>query len=227
MPGEHQGGDEATLRFARLLAARLCHDLGGVLAGLVAALGEVPDDPQALPLAVDAAGALARRVALLRTAWGEDPAPLDCARLGALAGGLPNAGRLRIVCRLQPPDADLPAATVRLLANVMLLAAESLPRGGTLEMTGEAGGRVLVQIDGARAGWPPGLGALLASPPAARLALEALHGAAGVRGLQSPLTAVLAHQGNIAASLLLSATAGQPPPLLLDFTKAAENSQAF
>jgi histidine phosphotransferase ChpT len=201
---------------AHLLATRLCHDLSGPLSGLAAALGEMPGDPEALPLALDAAQVLRQRMALLRAAWGGVQAPIACSGLRELAGWLPNAARLRIDVDLAGPDEPIAGTTVRLLVNVLLLAAESLPGGGALQMSGNPGGQVVVGIAGRRAAWPPGFGALLASADAARQAASALSGTAGLRGVQAVMTALLAHHAGARAALLLAATTEQAPPLLLD-----------
>jgi hypothetical protein len=217
MPGEPAFAVPASaLRLSQLFVTRLCHDLSSPLSGLGAAIGELPHDPEALSLAVDAAQALARRIALLRAAWGDELPALSADDLRTLALGLPNAARIQV--RLAGLTADQPfsPSAGRLLVNVMLLAAESLPGGGTLELSGNTTGQVVVCIVGKRAAWPAGLGALLASSEAAARAADALQGSTGVRGLQAPLTALLAHEAGIRASVLLAGTAERVPPLLLD-----------
>jgi histidine phosphotransferase ChpT len=127
------GLDDA-LRLAELLANRLCHDLSGPLNGLGAGLAEaVAGSAMAadgLALAQEAATVAIRRLVLLRAAWGEVGEALDRPALERLASGLPGR-RVRVdLSRLTEPVRFAPNAS-RLLLNVMLLAAESLPRGGT------------------------------------------------------------------------------------------------
>jgi histidine phosphotransferase ChpT len=215
MPGEPNVAPD--MRLALLLATRLCHDLSGPLSGLGAALGEMPQDPEALQLAIDAARALRLRVALLRAAWSTDPPAIARDGLRDLSGGLTNAARLRMDLDELEDSAAFDPVAARLLVNVMLLAAESLPAGGVITLGGSPGGPVFVRIAGKRAAWPVGLGAMLASAAAARQAADALHGSASVSGLQAPLTALLIHAADVPAALLLAATAEQAPPLLLDF----------
>ncbi len=206
------------LRLAHLLVTRICHDISNPLHGLGAALGELPGDPQALPLAVDAAHVLRQRIALLRAAWGDEPPALARDGLLDLARGLPNASRLQVVVDGLSADAPFQPAATRLLVNVMLLAAESLPAGGMLALTGAPGGTVVAAIAGRQAAWPAGFGALLASADAAWTALGALRGVAGLRGVQAPLTALLAHQAGVRAALLMATVAEAAPPLLLDLS---------
>jgi histidine phosphotransferase ChpT len=211
----HQG-----LRLAELLTTRLCHDLAGPLSGLGMALGEAPRDPEALALAHDAALALRRRLALLRAAWGEAASALDATELTDLAQGLPNAHRLALVFDLRPAGADFTPAAGRVVLNALLLAAESLPRGGTLSLSGDPARDVVVAIAGPGAAWPVGLGALLRDPAPAWTAIAAAQGPAGVRGLQAPVTALLAEAAGVRASLLLARAAEPLPPLLLDCSTA-------
>jgi histidine phosphotransferase ChpT len=220
MDGRDAGGAALALRLAHLLATRLCHDLSSPLGGLLAALGELPADAEAGGIAVDITRALCDRIALLRAAWGTPPPPMRRDDLVALARGLPNASRLR----LDVDDLDAKAAfspiAARLLANLLLLAAESLPGGGTLVLSGAPGGVVVARFTGARAAWPRGLGAILASAAAAEAAIDAAttaHGLDGPRAMQAPLTALLAHAASVPARLLLAAEAEAAPPLSLDF----------
>lgn len=210
----------AALHLALLLAARLSHDLSGPLGGLAAALDEMPADPDAQPLAQDAALVLRRRLQLFRAAWGGWPAPLGQTTLQELAGGLPNARRLQMVLDgLEDPPGFAPAAA-QVLLSAMLLAAESLPGGGMLALAGKPGDVVAVTIAGPRAAWPEGFGAMLASADAAWEAVGRLDGPTELRTLPAPMTALLAHRIGVRGSLLLAGHAELVPPLLLDFSVA-------
>jgi histidine phosphotransferase ChpT len=205
---------------AQLVAARICHDLSGPLGGLGGALDEAAADPGALALAREAALVLRQRLALLRTAWGLPPARLTQAVLRDLAGGLPNASRLQVEFVNLEPGSFSPAAGP-VVASALLLAAESLPGGGVLAVAGKPGGVVILAIAGLRAAWPVGFGAMLAGKAAAQEAIDELAGAAGLRNLAGPMTALLAHEAGVRAALLLAAKAEQAPPLLLDFSGVA------
>jgi histidine phosphotransferase ChpT len=210
--------DPAMLHLAQLVAARICHDLSGPVGGLGAALGEIDDDPTAVQLARDAALVLRQRLRLLRIAWGTAPEPLRRAALRDMAGGLPNAPRLRLELDALADDPPFASEAARVVMGAMLLAAESLPGGGMLALAGNPGSVVVLTIAGPRASWPVGLGAMLANVTEARRAAAALIASAGLRALPAPLTALLAHQSGVRASLLLASGTEQVPPLLLDFS---------
>jgi histidine phosphotransferase ChpT len=190
------------LRLSELLSSRFSHDIGGPLGTLMGALELALEgagaSSDALAAAVEAAGELNLRLQLLREAWTGNGTALDLSRLDALARGLPGAHRLDVDL------STLPAATVfsprmaRILLNVLLLAAESLPRGGVIALATADGADILVTIIGMRAAWPAGLAACLADEDAAWAALS------GRRGLLAPLVGLLSRRLAVRVSLLLS-----------------------
>ena len=204
------------LLLAELLASRLCHDLSSPLSGLSAALGEVAADASALDVAREATAAFGRRLMLLRAAWGM-PAALPAGGLATLAAGLPNAHRITVELAGGLADAPLPAVVARLLVNAVMLAAESLPRDGTVMLTGDAAAEIAVRIAGDRAGWPDRLAAMLAAPAAA---WDGLAGGMRSARLQAAVTALLAHQAGARPRLLLGGS-GAVPPLLFDLRAVA------
>lgn len=195
------------LLLAERLATRLCHDLSGPLNGLSAALGEADADRDALALAQEAATALRQRLRLLRAAWGA-PAALAAGGLAELAAGLPNAHRIELALAGPVATAALSPVCARLLLNALLLAAESLPHGGLISFEGDPAQDVVLGIDGARAAWPEGLGAMLADPAAAWPSLTE-----GMR-VQAGLTALLAHQAGARVRLLLGRSGAATAPVL-------------
>ena len=203
------------LRLSELVALRLCHDFGGLLGTLTGTLelcADAAGPSSELATATEAASELTARLQLLREAWAGDGSGLDLRGLQALARGLPGAHRVRLDVSALPPDAAFPPSMARLLLNVLLLAAESLPRGGTVGLAAAGGQDVLVTISGPRAGWPPGLAASLTDKAAAWAALT------GPRTLMAPLVALLASQLGIRVSILLPmgrSRRANPPPLLL------------
>ncbi len=203
------------LTLAELLATRLCHDLSGPASGLLAALGEADADPGALDLARESAAVLRSRMLLLRAAWGA-PAPLEGSALRDLAAGLPGGHRLHLALHDTLTKATLPGPVARLVVNAMLLAAESLPAGGTIAIAGAPDGSLVVQPEGRGAAWPPGLGALLANPDAAWAAL----GDERPQTLLPALLALLAQAAGVTVRLLLAGTAEAVPPLLIDLHRA-------
>ncbi|MFZ2004572.1 MAG: histidine phosphotransferase family protein [Stellaceae bacterium] len=140
------------MRVSELLMARLCHDLAGPIAaiGNGAELLE-DDDPdfarQAATLIGDSAGAASKRLQLFRFAYGFSD--------GALAGPPPHllAGQYfsggAIACDYAEAARGLDAAWQRLGCNLLMIAAEALPRGGKLALLAEGGGiAVSAQGDG-------------------------------------------------------------------------------
>jgi histidine phosphotransferase ChpT len=147
------------LALAATLCARVCHDLAGTIGALAGALTVATEsgDAEALALAADCARDLAARLRLLRAAWGGEGDAPDPATLVA---GLPGAERLRV--DLSGLAAHGPAAR-RVAANLLLLAAESLPRGGAIALSGHDAALSL-EIAGPRAAWPEALAGCLADP---------------------------------------------------------------
>jgi hypothetical protein len=117
------------------------------------------------------------------------------------------------------PEAVFPPAAGRLILNVLLLAAESLPGGGIVALSGSPTRNVLVTIAGPRAAWPAGFAACVTDETAAWAA------ATSARSLQAPLTALIACRDGTRLSLLMPSGAGNDttlPPLLLSFPPAGD-----
>jgi histidine phosphotransferase ChpT len=210
-------GMNESLRLAELLCARLCHDLSGPLGALIGILEIARDeqpDSETLALAEDTAVELGQRLKLLRAAWGHDDDEMDVARLRGFADCLSSSRRVRLDLAGLAPDAVFPAPAARVVLNLVLLAAESLPGGGIVALSGSAAGSVLVTISGPRAGWPAGFAATLHDEAATWEAVLA-----DPRRLQGPLTALLARGLGLRLSMLMPAGAmGEAevsPPLLL------------
>jgi len=216
MHGERvRSGRAEGLRLTELLATRLAHDLSGPISGLCAALGEARADGEALALAEEAAATLRRRLALYRAAWGA-PSALAGGSLREMAAGLPSAHRLRLDLAGPIEAAALAPEAARLLLNLLMLAAESLPRGGAITLEGDPAQDVVLGIDGPRAGWPEGFAALLGDAEAAWAALPA-----APRGprMQAALTALLAHRAGARLRLLLGAAPEAAAPLLVELRR--------
>ena len=112
------------------------------------------------------------------------------------------------------PKAVFSPPAARLMLNVLLLAAESLPGGGVVALSGSPSAQIVVTLAGPRAAWPVRLASCLADATAAATALD------DVRGLQAPLTALIAHTNGFRMSLLMpgsTVNAGELPPLLVSF----------
>ena len=207
-----------SLHLAELLCSRLCHDISGLLGSLLGVLeiARVEQaESEALAVAEDTAVELTQRLRLLSAAWGQDSEPVDVVQLQTLADSLFASPRLRLDLFGMDPDAEFAPGAGRLLLNVLLLAAESLPGGGIVALSGSPANNVVVTIAGPRAAWPPRFWACLTDETAGwATAITARH-------LQAPLTALIAREHGIRLSMLMSAGAGSEasvPPLLLSFT---------
>jgi histidine phosphotransferase ChpT len=198
------------LTFAELLCARLTHDLSGPLATISGAveLLSLPDEgarQEAAQLAGEATSQLARRLKYLRAAWGGGGQELTVAAIAAMAAGVLGAGRV-VPDVARVADSDRPLGPLaRVLLNALLVAAEALPRGGTIVCAGDPQTQLVLQPVGEGAAWPRGLAQLIAGDDPFAAAAEA-----GPRGIAAPMMVALARRDGIAVSLLM----GQGLPLL-------------
>jgi histidine phosphotransferase ChpT len=213
-----QPGD--SLRLAELLAIRLCHDLSGPLGTLMGALELVAGDPEspaeALPLAGEVSAALGRRLRLLRAAWGGATASISVAEFAKLTEGV-QVRRGQVDLEGLDPAARFSPCAARVALNVVLLAAEGLPGGGTAAFSGNPAADVVVTLAGPRAAWPSGFIACLGDESLAWQALQTRDDAQASRGIQAVLTVLIARASGIRLSLLLSPTSDTAPPLLMNF----------
>ena len=216
-PGGAVADDNAqpgrSLRLAERLTARLCHDISGALGTVVNALELAATDaeslPEALPLAEEASAGLRRHLRLLRAAWGGGAEPMDMATLLELAEGLPTARKLRIDGSAVQAGVPFGAPAARLMLNLVMLAAESLPRGGRLALAGDPQREIVALIEGQNAAWPAGFGACVADTE------TAWRSVGDARTLVGPLLALLARDQGAQLSFLFGAGTQEPPPLLI------------
>lgn len=205
-------------RLARILCARLCHDLGGAVGGLTGTLDLVQSiDDEMMSLARETGVGLRQRLRLYAAAWGGPTTDQDAESLAGLLLGSPASPRVRFDLDGLAPGAVLPAAIVPVALNAALLGAEALPRGGTVFLSGtaEAGLMVLPQPHPALASrtavaaWPPLLLSLLVGTSLE----DGL--AAGPRHVVAPLLLALLAELEWKASFGFGSGPG-PLPLLLD-----------
>ena len=196
-------GMSDSLRLAELLCARLCHDLSGPLGALVGILEIAREEQPAgetLALADETANELVQRLRLLRAAWGQDSDDMDVARLRGFAECLSSSRRVLLDLAGLEPGATFPPPAARVVLNLLLLAAESLPGGGVVALSGSPAHSILMTISGPRAAWPAGLAIWLNDEAAAWEAMLA-----DPRRLQGPLAALLAHGLGLRLSMLMPA----------------------
>jgi histidine phosphotransferase ChpT len=207
------------LRLSELLCARLCHDLSGLLGSLIGVLEIAREEhasSETLAIAEETAIELGQRLKLLRAAWGQDGEELDVIRLQNFADSLSASRRLRLDLEGLELESAFSQPAGRLILNILLLAAESLPGGGVVALAGSPASHILITISGPRAAWPTGFGGYLADETAAWAAVLA-----GPRNVQAPLTALIARAHGFRLSILMAASASgdsdASPPLLLSF----------
>lgn len=194
---------------AEMLAARLCHDLGGAIGTLAGTLDLVEGaDGEMLGLARETATALRLRLRLYSAAWGGGAEDAGPGAIAELLTGCSASPRVRFATDGLPPEMVLPAAVVPIALNAALLAVEALPAGGVVRLAGDAGGLVVL-ADGRRAGWPPELMAALADAPLADLL------AGGPRRVLVPLLLGQLQRAGWHAAFGLGAEPDMAPPLLL------------
>ena len=196
-------------RLARTLCARLCHDLGGAVGSLTGTLDLVePGEEELLTIAQETGVVLRQRLRLYAAAWGGPTTAHDAAGLAAMLGGSPASPRVRFDLDGLAPGGMLPAPIVPIALNAALLAAESLPRGGVVSLSGAAEGGLVVLPQGNSASWPPPLMALLSGTPAQAVLAE------GPRTVLAPFLFALLGEAGWDATLGFAGEGGLVPLLL-------------
>lgn len=153
------------LRVSELLMARLCHDLAGPIAAIGNGAELLDDDDpdfarQAATLIGDSAGTAARRLQLFRFAYGFSAGALAGPPPHLLAGEYFSGGP--ITCDYSEAARGLDPAWQRLGCNLLMIAAEALPRGGRLALLAEGDG-VAVAAHGDGTGPSAEMGAAMSS----------------------------------------------------------------
>ena len=128
------------LKLAELLCSRLCHDLvspvGAVNNGieLMEEFGEAGGDGEALRLIASSGKQASRRLQFYRVAFGQAGTQLaqPVADVRELLEGIFAGGKLAVQWDAASTKAPPAAGWGKMLLNLLALASESLPRGGTL-----------------------------------------------------------------------------------------------
>lgn len=146
-------------RLAELLCARLCPDLAGPV-GAAAAGAELAEDAgndldaETLALVATSAAGAAARLKFFRTALGPVASAQDAAVVKELAEGYlrtsVSGGVAGIELEWGSALRTLDGDTARLVLNLILMARDSLPRGGTIavEVADQGPGTALVHARG-------------------------------------------------------------------------------
>jgi histidine phosphotransferase ChpT len=128
---------------AELLCARICHDLSGPVGAVAAGaelMAEDGTDQESMDLLAASAKASIARLKFLRVAFGPGTA-LDAQKLRELIASFlatrNPAGGEGGVDLVWPESWSLPGSFTRLVANMVLLAQDCVPRGGLIRIGSE------------------------------------------------------------------------------------------
>jgi len=167
------------LELAALLCSRVCHDLISPVGAIVNGLEVLDDNPKpedrefALELIRKSAKTASARLQFCRLAFGaagSAGAQIDLGDAQAMARGHIEDGKVSITWNL--PRILLPKNRVKLLLNMLVIAQQTIPRGGTLTIDPIGEGVTMafrVTASGLNARLPQNIANLLSStqPPAA------------------------------------------------------------
>jgi hypothetical protein len=195
-------GTLGALHLIEQTAARLCRALNGSVVRLNEALSAQARDETAI---LEAAKRLTNQVNLLEAAWGPADQPISLHQLAHMAHGLPD--HIAVNLSALPPAIVFPASLGRIVLNILLLAADSLPEGGQIMLAGTPED-LFIRIDGPAAAWPTGMAICLANEAEAQSALT------DGRHPQMALTVQLAHTAHIRLSALLASHTQSEPAIL-------------
>jgi histidine phosphotransferase ChpT len=163
------------LELAALLCSRVCHDLISPVGAIVNGLEVLDDNPKpedrdfALELIRKSAKTASARLQFCRLAFGaagSAGAQIDVGDAHTMARGHFEDDRTKIAWNL--PRVLLPKNRVKLLLNMMVIAQQTIPRGGvlTVDSTGETEtGGFRVAATGLNARMPQNIADMLANGP--------------------------------------------------------------
>jgi len=133
------------LEFSAFLVSRVCHDLVGPLGAVVNGLEVLEDErdaamrADALKIVTSSAAQALARLQFMRIAFGaagSAGAELDLGEVNRLVSGLLAGGKITL--SWEPPHVNWPKDWAKLLMNAALIAADCLPRGGTVAIEAKA-----------------------------------------------------------------------------------------
>ena len=191
------------LEFAALLCSRVCHDLISPVGAIVNGLEVLDDDPKpddrefALDLIRKSARTASARLQFCRLAFGAAgsvSAQIDLGDAQNIAKGHFEDGKITLAWNL--PRLLLPKNRVKLLLNLLVIAQQTIPRGGVLTVDPLGEGETMgFQITAA------GLNARV-SQPVAELLASGPTGAVDAHAVQPYYTRLLADACGISISLV-------------------------
>ena len=184
-------------KLTALVASRICHDMVEPMSAIIQGLEMIKGadgkaDPDALSLLDHGVAKAWAKLEFFRFALAgaiaEGESELEEGR--AVAVKLYSALKPELVWNV--PEVKMPRPAVRVIVNLLLIANECLPRGGTVEVTAEkhgAGGEVIVSAKGSRA--------KLREQTAIALRGEGPEAEISGHTIQPVLTGLLARQGGV------------------------------
>jgi histidine phosphotransferase ChpT len=158
------------LELAALLCSRVCHDLISPVGAIVNGLEVLDDNPKpedrefALDLIRKSAKTASARLQFCRLAFGSAGAQIDLGDAQTMARGHLEDTKTIIAWNL--PRVLLPKNRVKLLLNMMVIAQQTIPRGGVLTVDPVGEGEVFgfrVAATGLNARMPQNIADLLSS----------------------------------------------------------------
>jgi histidine phosphotransferase ChpT len=176
MSGTSSGPPPDSLELAALLCSRVCHDLISPVGAIVNGLEVLDDDPKpedrefALDLIRKSAKTASARLQFCRLAFGaagSAGAQIDLGDALNMAKGHIEDGKTTIAWNLA--RLLLPKNRVKLLLNMLIIAQQTIPRGGTLTVDPIGEGETMsfrVTATGLNARLPQNIADLLSAAPA-------------------------------------------------------------
>jgi histidine phosphotransferase ChpT len=172
------------LELAALLCSRVCHDLISPVGAIVNGLEVLDDNPKpedrefALDLIRKSAKTASARLQFCRLAFGaagSSGAQIDLGDAQTMARGHLEDGKTTIAWNL--PRVLLPKNRVKLLLNMMVIAQQTIPRGGVLKVDSIGEGETIgfrVTASGLNARLPQNIAELLSSGSASAVDAHAV-----------------------------------------------------
>jgi histidine phosphotransferase ChpT len=183
MSGTPSPGPDA-LELAALLCSRVCHDLISPVGAIVNGLEVLDDNPKpedrefALDLIRKSAKTASARLQFCRLAFGaagSSSAQIDLGDAQTMARGHLEDGKTSIAWNL--PRVLLPKNRVKLLLNMMVIAQQTIPRGGVLSVDPVGEGDAMgfrVTASGLNARMPQNIADLLSADSASAVDAHAV-----------------------------------------------------
>jgi histidine phosphotransferase ChpT len=194
-----------SLDLAALLCSRVCHDVISPVGAIVNGLEVLAEEKDAgmrdfaLDLINRSAKSASARLQFARIAFGaagSAGSAIDTGDAEQVAKGFFSDDKLRLVW--SGPRLLMPKNRVKLLLNLLVIAASCVPRGGTLDFTLEGDGDnpvFTITAEGKNARIPHGVEASLAGSPE--------NGTVDAHGIQPYYTGLIARASDMSVSMAL------------------------